>query len=181
VSTTTLALTTPTRSHFERCNAQKEDRKLSVWTDHAGGARIYSPDEMKRRDEIPRRKSFTPDPFGHLNPNAAISEIVSVGQSIRLWVQAVTRRASKDRITVQVSTFTGEEPMLVVEARTLRAAFPDLEGVPTSHFAAKRVDNYPYLDPKITFESIVEATRTQARNLDTRVLLLERPVAPNRS
>lgn len=170
-TTTLMGLTDPSRSHMRRSNAHHHDRKLSIRTDHEDGARIYSPFEMTHRHEVPRPKPWTEAPFGHLNRNKKIAEIVSVGRGeYVLFVRAVSIRPFRDSIDVRVSAFRGDPPLLAVTADTLFRAFPELER-----------DTATLLDKDLTFGDLAKEVRKAAKKRMDQVLLLESPVDPPRT
>ena len=171
-STMIMELTDPTRSHMRRRNAHWHDRKLSVRTDHADGAQIYSPFEMQSRNELPRSKPWIQDPFGHLNRyKKKVREMVSVGKGqYVLLIRAIVIRPFYDSVGVKVSAFRGNPPLLAVHADTLFGAFPELGKDPNA-----------LLEEDMTFGALHEQVREAAERQSSEVLLLESPVDPPRT
>lgn len=170
-ATTLMGLTDPTRSHARRSNAHHHDRKLAIQTDHEDGARVYSPFEMRHRYEMPRPKPWIQDPFGHVNRNKGVYEIVSVGRGqYVLFVRAVSIRPFRDSVDVRVSAFKGNPPLLAINADTLFTAFPELERDPSV-----------LLGEDLTFDDLTYQIGEAAKSRMDKVLLLESPVDPPRT
>lgn len=168
LSSGVLGVGEPTVRHKRKPYAQPDDRKLYFWTDRPNGAAIHAP--------LRGAANYQADPFGHLNARKGITEMLTFGDGTGV-LRVAGHARDADRVTLQVCRFTAQAPLLVVEAITLRCAFPNLADSPTSHFSASRRTDYPQLTPDLGFPQIVDRLREAVRTRGTMLLLLEEPVA----